>query len=49
MANIFHPAIEMPVSWCSVKGAETRIYVRVAGFISWLEEGSSWFAMCTPP
>ena len=39
----------MPVSWCSVKGAETRIYVRVAGFISWLEEGSSWFAMFTPP
>lgn len=39
----------MSISWCSVKDAETRIYVRVTEYISWLEESSSWFAMCTPP
>ena len=39
----------MSISWCSVKDAETHIYVRVTEYISWLEESSSWFAMCTLP
>ena len=48
MANIFHPAIKRPISWCSVKDTETCIYVRVTEYISWLEDSSNLFDMCTP-